>query len=69
MSTRAMHPEFASDLSTESFIQALERFISRTGSPKRMCSDNGINFVIAEREIKQALRQIDPQKSPSNKTR
>ena len=52
MSTRAMHLEFAGDRSRESFIQTLKHLISRRGSPKQMRSDNGANFVSAEREIK-----------------
>ena len=43
--TRAVHIELVIDLSTESFIMALERFISRRGLPQTIYSDNGTNFV------------------------
>ena len=39
--TRATHLELAGDLSTDSFIPALKRFIARRGQPKVMYSDNG----------------------------
>ncbi|XP_057292547.1 uncharacterized protein LOC130621256 [Hydractinia symbiolongicarpus] len=45
MTSRALHIELAGDLSTDSFILALRRFISRRGNPKTITSDNGTNFV------------------------
>lgn len=41
------------DLTCESFIAALKRFISRRGCPANMYSDNGTNFVAANKEIKE----------------
>ncbi|XP_075162948.1 uncharacterized protein LOC142235573 [Haematobia irritans] len=40
-STRAIHLEATSDLSTQSFIAALDRFIGRRGCPEKIFSDNG----------------------------
>ena len=57
MSTRAIHIEVSSDLSTDSFVQAVTRFVSRRGAPKEMYSDNGTNFRGAEAEVKEALRR------------
>ena len=48
LTTRAVHVELAGDLSTDSFILALRRFISRRGHPKTIISDNGSNFVGAK---------------------
>ncbi|XP_050437851.1 uncharacterized protein LOC126844044 [Adelges cooleyi] len=45
MSTKALHLEVASDLSTETFLMALCRFISRRGPIKEMHSDCGTNFT------------------------
>ena len=42
---RAVHPELASSLSTEEFLQCLRRFIARRGRPYTICSDNGTNFA------------------------
>ncbi|XP_045466642.1 uncharacterized protein LOC123675337 [Harmonia axyridis] len=43
-STRAIHIELVKDLSTESFNNALNRFIARRGKPSKIYSDNGSNF-------------------------
>lgn len=49
--TKAVHLELVSSLSTEGFILALRRFISRRGKPLEIWCDNGTNFVGASREI------------------
>ncbi|XP_028167729.1 uncharacterized protein LOC114358059 [Ostrinia furnacalis] len=43
--TRAMHLELVTDLSTDAYLLALKRFISRRGKPNEIFSDNGKNFV------------------------
>ena len=58
MSTRAIHLELAGKLSTDSFIHALRRFISRRDHPKQIRTDNGTISGGAERKIKEALRQL-----------
>jgi hypothetical protein len=55
MATKAIHIEVAHSLDTSSFIQALRRFIGRRGNPKDIYSDNGTNFVGAERELRECL--------------
>lgn len=45
MVTKAIHLEVVSDLSTQSFLAAFDRFISTRGLPHSMHSDNGLNFV------------------------
>ena len=47
-----MHIEVASDLSTDAFINVLRRFIARRGCPLNVFSNNGTNFVGAERILK-----------------
>ena len=59
MTTRSVHLELAGDLSTDSFILALRRFRARRGNPKVIRSDNGTNFVGAERELREALQGLD----------
>lgn len=46
--TKAVHIELASDLSTEAFMNALKRFISRRGPVAVMYSDRGTNFIGAK---------------------
>ena len=55
LATRAVHIEVSHDLSSDSFIQAFTRFVSRRGPPVEIFSDNGTNFKGAEAEIKIAL--------------
>ena len=51
LASRAVHIEIAHSLDTDSFIDALRRFIARRGRPEVMRSDNGTNFHGGEREL------------------
>ena len=53
LTVKAVHLELVSDLTTEAFIGALRRFISRRGKPSLLWSDHGTNFVGAARELKE----------------
>jgi hypothetical protein len=48
---RAVHVEVASSLETDSFINALRRFIARRGQVKSIFCDNGTNIIGAEKEL------------------
>ena len=50
LSVKAVHLELVSDLTSEAFLAALRRFVSRRGKPSIMWSDNGTNFVGAASE-------------------
>ncbi|XP_054091903.1 uncharacterized protein LOC105220591 [Zeugodacus cucurbitae] len=52
LTVRAVHLELAHDLSTDSCIIAIRNFVNRRGVPIRIRSDNGKNFVGADREAK-----------------
>ena len=56
LNSRAMHLELASFLESDCFINVLRRFINRRGPPKYIYSDNGTNFVGAEREIGDSIK-------------
>ena len=55
LTTRAIHLEVSHTLDTNSFINALQRFIARRGPPREIRSDNGTNFVGARRELRKAI--------------
>ena len=57
LTTRAIHLEVSQSLDTDSFINALERFVELRGRPKRIRSDNGTNFVGAKKELRRALAE------------
>ncbi|XP_058828189.1 uncharacterized protein LOC131688059 [Topomyia yanbarensis] len=50
-STKAVHLELATDLSTPYFLSALRRFVGHHGLPAEMHSDNGKNFAGAKNEL------------------
>ena len=53
----AIHIEVASSLDTESFINALRRFVARSGQPEEIRSDNGGNFTKEEKEPRLAIQE------------
>jgi IS30 family transposase len=53
VATRAIHLEVAFGLDTDNFLNALARFTSRRGTPTKITSDNGTNFVGAVNELKE----------------
>ena len=57
MTVRAAHLEVLHTLSTDSFISALRRFVARRGNVGHIYSDNGTNFVGAEKVLKESIRK------------
>ena len=53
LSTKAVHIELVTDLSTDCFLAALRRFIGRRGLPSHIFSDNGSTFCSADRHIQE----------------
>ena len=58
LSTKAVHMEIVTDLTTEAFLAAFDKFVSRRGLPHSMSSDNGLNFVGANNELKKLYKFI-----------
>lgn len=54
--TRAVNTDLAKSLSTEDFLLVLQRFLGLYGRPRCIHSDNGTNFVGAERELREVLK-------------
>ena len=59
---RAVHIEVLYSMDTDSFVNALQRFICRRGQVRTIRSDNGTNFVGANRELKAAIDQWNSRK-------
>lgn len=57
-STRAIHLELVYGLTTDAFLAALKRFIARRGHCSQIFSDNGTNFVGANKEIQSYLKSL-----------
>ncbi|XP_075159812.1 uncharacterized protein LOC142232963 [Haematobia irritans] len=57
-STKAIHLEACSDLSSAAFEAAFARFVGRRGLPSRIYSDNGRNFVGASRSLLREFAQF-----------
>lgn len=54
--SRAVHLEVLASMDADSFLSALFRFMSRRGTPHIIRSDNGTNFVGAQRELATVFR-------------
>ena len=58
LSTKAIHIELVSDLTTEAFLAAFSRFTFRRGFPSDVFSDNGLNFVGTNRELADVFKLL-----------
>ncbi|KAL9975999.1 hypothetical protein ACROYT_G013228 [Oculina patagonica] len=59
LTTRAVHLEIAHSLDTNSCLMALRRMKVKRGKPANIWSDNGTNFVGAEKELREAVKRLD----------
>lgn len=57
-STKAVHIEAVSDMTTPGFLAAYRRFCSRRGTPRHIYSDNGTNFVGASKFLLKDSTQL-----------
>ena len=69
LSTRAVHLEMVSSLEANSFLLAFSRMTARRGRPLDVTSDNGTNFIRAERELASLFQSADQDKITDAMTR
>ena len=56
LATRAVHLEMACALDIDSFLEAFTRFSNRRETPEELWSDNATNFVGANKELRDSIR-------------
>jgi hypothetical protein len=56
MTTKAVHVELVGDLTTESFLNALKRLISRRGMVSKLYSDNATNFIGSKNDLHKRIQ-------------
>lgn len=59
LNTREVHLEMAVDCSTMEFLQVLRRFCAIRGQPSLMMTDNGTQFVSAEKKLRQMVSGLN----------
>ena len=57
LTTRAVHVEIVPSMDASSCEMGVEQFVSRRGTPAIIWSDNGINFVGAEKELRENIEK------------
>ena len=57
-STRAVHLELLTDMSARAFLASFSQFCACRGCPSVIYSDNGTNFVGADRELMEAAQSL-----------
>ena len=65
LSTKAIHLEVISDLTTSAFLAGLRRFVSRRGCPQVIHSDNGSNKVGAKNQLKDLYKFLQAEDTNS----
>ena len=58
LSTKAIHLECVLDLTADSCLAAISRFVSRRGRPSEIWSDNGTNFVRSKHFLDSAINTL-----------
>ena len=57
LTTRAVHVEIVTSMDTSFCVMGVERFASRRGTPAMIWSDNGTNFIGAEKELRESIEK------------
>ncbi len=69
LTTRAVHLEVVTSLDTSACVMAIQRFVSRRGKTQVFWSDNGTNFVGAEKELRALHHLAREMKLPASLAR
>ncbi|XP_008188328.1 uncharacterized protein LOC103310788 [Acyrthosiphon pisum] len=64
-SVKAVHLEVVTELSTEAFLAAFDRFVARRGLPSEIFSDCGTNFVGADKQLQLLINSPEGQRAIS----
>jgi hypothetical protein len=59
LTMRAIHLELAASLDTNACVNCIRNFMNRRGQPKEILCDNGSNLKSAEKELKNAVLDIE----------
>ena len=59
LTTRAVHVEVVPSMDTGSCVMGVERFVSRRDTTAMIWSDNGTNFIGAEKELRECMEKWD----------
>ena len=59
LASKAIHLEVTTEMSTDSFINALRRFVCRRGHVRSIWCDNGTNFTGTRNELQKELASMD----------
>ena len=57
LTTRAVHVEVVPSMNSSSCVIGVERFVSRRGTLAMIWSDNGTNFIEAEKELRECIEK------------
>ncbi|XP_050547993.1 uncharacterized protein LOC126909604 [Daktulosphaira vitifoliae] len=58
---KAVHLEVVTELSTEAFLAAFDRFVARRGLPAQVFSDCGSNFIGADKQLRDLINSATSQ--------
>ncbi|CAI6376356.1 unnamed protein product [Macrosiphum euphorbiae] len=61
LTSKAVHLEIVSDLSADTFIATLKRFVVRRGYPTKMYSDYGTNFTSTHHKLHEVYKLLSSQ--------
>lgn len=64
--TKAVHLEVVTELSTDAFLAAFDRFVARRGLPADVYSDCGTNFVGADKKLRELIQSPVGQSTIAN---